>query len=228
MGRFFDRIKKVKSLLYASRILVFGDSIAYGNEDKKGGWVERLKNFFIEKKFSDPNFYYSVYNLGVSGDTTEELLKRFEFETKQRLWIDDEIIIIFDIGINDSQLINKERRLKVSPQKFEENLQELIFIARKFSSKIIFIGLTPVDDSKVDPLPWFPEVSYKNEYIKNFNEIIKLVCDKNNIYFVGILNEFLDRDYKRLLEDGAHPNSEGHKNIFKTVKDFLIKNKIVA
>jgi len=211
-----------------ARILVFGDSIAYGNEDKKGGWVERLKIFFIEKSFSDSNFYYSVYNLGISGDTTKELLERFEFETKQRLWENDEIIIIFDIGINDSQFINKEKRLKVSPQKFEENLQELIVIARKFSSKIIFVGLAPVDDLKVDPLPWFPEVSYKNEYVKNFNKIIKLVCDKNNVYFIDILKDFLDIDYKRLLEDGAHPNSEGHKKIFETVKDFLIKNKIVA
>jgi lysophospholipase L1-like esterase len=211
-----------------ARILVFGDSIAYGNEDKNGGWVERLKNFFIEKSFSDPNFYYSVYNLGVSGDTTEELLKRFEFETKHRLWLKDEIIIIFDIGINDSQFINKEKRLKVPPQKFEENLQNLIITARKFSSKIIFVGLNPVDDLKVDPLPWFPEVSYKNEYSKKFNEIIKLVCEKNNVYFINILNEFFDMDYKRLLEDGAHPNSKGHEKIFETVKDFLIRKKIVA
>ncbi len=173
---------------FMARILVFGDSIAYGKEDKKGGWVERLKNFFIEKSFSDPNFYYSVYNLGVSGDTTEELLKRFELETKHRLWENDEIIIIFDIGLNDSEFINKGKRLKVTPQKFEENLKELIDIARKFSSKIIFVGLTPVDDLKVDPLPWFPEVSYKNEYVKNFDEIIKLICKKNNVYFIDILN----------------------------------------
>ena len=46
--------------------------------------------------------------------------------------------------------------------------------------------------------------------------------------FFYILNDFLDKDYKRLLEDGAHPNSEGHEKIFETVKDFLIQNKIVA
>lgn len=211
-----------------SRILVFGDSITYGEKDKKGGWVERLKNFFIEKSFSDPNFDYSVYNLGVSGDTTEELLKRFEFETKQRLWMREEIIIIFAIGTNDSQFINKEKRFRVSLQEFERNIQELIAIAGKFSSKIIFIGLTPVDDLKVDPIPWFPEVSYANEYIKNFNKTIKLICKKNNVYFIDILNEFLDTDYKKLLEDGAHPNSEGHEKFFETVKDFLIQNKIIA
>jgi len=212
----------------STRILVFGDSIAYGNEDKNGGWVDRLKLFFIGKSFTDPNLYYSVYNLGVSGDTTEELLQRLEFETKQRLWPDDEIIIMFNIGINDLELINKEKRLKVSPQKFEANLQELIVTARKFSSKIIFIGLAPVDDLKVNPLPWFPEVSYKNEYVKKFNEITKLVCEKNNVYFIDILKDFLDADYKKLLEDGAHPNSGGHKKIFEIVKNFLIKNKIVG
>jgi len=30
-----------------------------------------------------------------------------------------------------------------------------------------------------------------------------------------------------LLEDGLHPNSEGHKKIFESVKEFLIKNKII-
>lgn len=29
------------------------------------------------------------------------------------------------------------------------------------------------------------------------------------------------------LEDGLHPNSEGHKKMFIRVKDFLIENKII-
>ncbi len=210
-----------------SRILIFGASITYGKWDLKGGWVQRLRNYIDEKSLSDPNFDYSIYNLGVSGDTTEDLLKRFELETKRRFWEEKEIIIMFQIGINDSQVVFGKNESRTSAQKFQDNIQKLIELSRKFSSKIIFIELPPVDESKVDPIPWYPKYSYKNEYIKSFNEIIKSLCEKNKIYFVEVFKKWRSGDYKTLLQDGVHPNSEGHEKIFETVKNFLIKNKIV-
>jgi lysophospholipase L1-like esterase len=209
------------------RILVFGASITYGAWDKEGGWVQRLRKFLDEKTLTDPNFYCIIYNLGISGDTTEDLLERFEFETKQRLKEEEKTIIIFAIGTNDSQFIHSQNSLRHSPQKFQNNLQKLVNLARKFSSKIIFVGLTPVDELKVDPIPWDTDKSYKNEYIQKYNEIIKSVCKKNKIYFIEILEKFVKLDYKDLLEDGLHPNSKGHQEIFEIVKDYLIQNKII-
>lgn len=212
-----------------ARILVFGDSIVYGawDREKEGGWVQRLRKFLDEKHFVEPDFEYSVYNLGVSGNILEELLKRFEFETKQRLEEKEEIIIIFQIGINDSQFVISENKLRTSPEKFKENIQNLIKIAKNFTQKIIFVGLTLVDELKTTPIPCNPNKIYKNENIKRNNEIIKSVCKENNTYFIEIFDKCLKSDYKNLLEDGLHPNSEGHKKIFETVKDFLIKNKII-
>jgi lysophospholipase L1-like esterase len=209
------------------RILVFGASITYGAWDKEGGCVQRLRKFLDEKTLTDPNFYCIIYNLGISGDTTEDLLERFEFETKQRLKEEEKTIIIFAIGTNDSQFIHSQNSLRHSPQKFQNNLQKLVNLARKFSSKIIFVGLTPVDELKVDPIPWDTDKSYKNEYIQKYNEIIKSVCKKNKIYFIEILEKFVKLDYKDLLEDGLHPNSKGHQEIFEIVKDYLIQNKII-
>jgi len=34
-------------------------------------------------------------------------------------------------------------------------------------------------------------------------------------------------DYKKFLEDGVHPNSEGHQLIYSMVKDFLVKNSVL-
>jgi len=211
-----------------ARILVFGDSIVYGAWDRsrEGGWVQKLRKFLDEKHLTDPDFDYSTYNLGVSGDTTVDLLERFEFETKQRLK-EENGIIIFQIGINDSQFVISQNNLRTSPEKFKENIQKLINIAKKLSSKIVFLGLTPVEDERVNPIPWAPEKSYRNEYVKEYNEIIKSTCSKNKIPFIEIFEEWVKRDYKSLLEDGAHPNSEGHQKIFETVKDFLIRNKII-
>jgi len=180
-----------------------------------------------EKHFIEPDFEYSVYNLGVSGNTIGELLERFEFETKQRLEEGEEIIIIFQIGINDSQFVISENKLRTSPEKFKENIQNLIKVAKIFTQKIIFVGLTLVDESKTAPIPWNPNKIYKNENIKRNNEIIKSVCKENNIYFIEIFDKWLKSDYKNLLEDGLHPNSQGHQKIFETVKDFLIQNKII-
>lgn len=209
------------------RILVFGTSITFGAWDRKGGWVERLKNFFIKKFLSDKNFRYLVYNLGISGDTTEDLLERFEFEAKQRLKEGEETIVIFEIGGNDSQFIHSQNSLRILPEKFRQNIQNLINLAKKFSSKIIFIGHSPVDETKTTPIPWNRDKSYKNENVSKYNEIIKSVCQENNVYFIEIFEKLSKLGYQNLLEDGLHSNSKGHQKIFETIKDFLIKNKII-
>lgn len=213
-----------------AQILVFGDSITYGAWDTEGGWVQRLRRYLDARTLSDPDSYYLVYNLGVSGDTTEDLLERLGFETKQRLDEEEEAVFIFAIGENDSAFINKRKRHQrhqVEPKDFERNVLKLIRLARKYASKIVFVGLVPVDDAKVDPVPWRPEISYRNEYISAYNRILKAVCRKRKIPFVDVFDELAKEDYKHLLEDGAHPNSRGHRKIFESVKSFLEDKKII-
>ena len=207
-----------------ARILVFGDSITYGAWDmKKGGWTDRLKSFCMEKSLENAEFDYPVYNLGISGDNSDDILKRFEFEIKQRIWKNKEIFIIFEIGINDSQIGN----IGISSERFKKNIDKLINTSSKFSSKIIFIGLNPVDELKTSPIPWDENMFYTNERIKKYDKIIKYSCEKKQIYFIDIFNEFSKLDYKKLLEDGLHPNSEGHQKMFEIVIDFLMEKGII-
>lgn len=207
-----------------AQILVFGDSISYGAWDKEGGWVSRLKKYL---DISQPK-EHDVYNLGIPIDeSSEEVLKRFIPETKARLGSEKEYIIIFSIGVNDSQFINSKNNFRTKPEKFRENIQKLINLAQRFTSKVIFISLAPVDESKTDPIPWVPDRSYKNSYIKKYNEMIKAICKENKIYFIEFFNKLIRSDYKRTLDDGIHPNAKGHQKIFETIKDFLIKNKII-
>lgn len=203
-------------------VLVFGDSIVYGAWDREGGWVQRLRKFFDENRED-----YLIYNLGISGNTTDDLLKRFEFETEQRLKEEKETIFIFAIGMNDSQFVNSEKKLRVSPEKFKENIRKLIALAQKFSSKIIFVGLTPVDERKTTPISWNTDKSYKNEYIQKYNKMIKTVCEENKIYFIEIFGKLKEMNYQELLHDGLHPNSKGHQRIYKFVKEFLVKSGVV-
>lgn len=213
--------------MFTGQILVFGASTTYGAWDKEGGWVQRLRKYLDERNLSDPNFYCMLYNLGVSGNTTEDLLERFEFETKQRLGDEAETIFIFAIGINDSQFVHSKNSLRTSRQEFRGNIQKLMDLAKKYSSKTVFVGPFPADEAKTIPVSWNKDKSYKNEYIKEYEEIIKSVCAENKIDFIEVFDKWMKMDYKKLLEDGLHPNSEGHEKIFETVKDYLIKNEVV-
>lgn len=178
-----------------------------------------------EKRLAGSDFL--VYNLGISGDNTDGLLERFDFETKQRLDEDEENIIIFAIGINDSQFVQSQKGFRINPEKFRNNIKNIISLAEKYSSIICFVGLTPVDEAKTSPIPWNVDKFYKNEFIKKYDKIIKSICAKNKIRFIDIYGKFAKADYKKLLEDGLHPNSKGHKMIFEIVKDFLVKEKII-
>lgn len=208
-----------------TRICVFGDSIVWGADDLiNGGWVNRFKIYFKKTgKFNE------VFNLGVSADTSSLLLERIENECKARLKMElkNENIVIIQTGINDSVFSRDKKELETSPEKFRVNIQKLINITQKFSSKIVFVGLTPVEESKVNPIPWDKSRSYKNENIQKYNEIIKSVYEENNIPFIEIFDDWIKQNCKNLLEDGLHPNSEGHRRIFETVKEFLTENKII-
>jgi len=209
------------------QILIFGDSIAYGAWDREGGWVQRLRKFLDEKTLTKKDFYCLVYNLGVSGDTTDDLLERFEFETKQRIEEKEDAIIVFSIGGNDATFIDKEKQCQVSKEKFRENIQKLTALADKYALKIIFTGLLPADELKTMPISWAPGAYYRNNDIIQYDKIIKSFCQENNIFFIDVFNQFINLDYKNLLADGQHPNFAGHQKIFEIIKEFLVKNKII-
>jgi len=203
-----------------STYLIFGASITYGAWDtEKGGWVQRLRSFIEEKnKMED-----IVYNLGISGETTNDILKRFRIETEQRLkekW-GKSPIIIFSLDINDSITLIKENKLIIPLEKYQENLKELFNLAKNFISEVIVIGPTNIDEKVANP--WDENIEYYNKDIKESNEIAKRLCNENNILFIEIFN-ILEKDD---LEDGLHPNSKGHEKMFEIIKDALIKNKII-
>lgn len=149
-----------------------------------------------------------------------------EFETSQRAYKDSDTIIIFAIGVNDSYIFNSTKKPNTSPNVFQKNVQILIDLSKKFSSKIIFVGFLPVDQPKVDPVPWRKEISFKEEYVEKFDAMLKSICEKNKIHFVDLMNQFRG-DYRDFLEDGVHPNTKGHERIFNIIKEFLIENKVI-
>jgi lysophospholipase L1-like esterase len=203
-----------------ANVLIFGDSITLGAWDTKGGWADRLKRYFYQRSVNSKlTEYNEVYNLGRSGDTTNEIVKRFDSETKVRMWGDPLTILIFAVGVNDSIIIDNIE--KVPTNKFKKNVEKIIQKAQKYTDKIVFLDLLPVDESKVSPIPWSPRESLSNNSIDKYNNILKTMIDASNCRLVNVSSDFAGQDYKSLLEDGVHPNSRGHELIYEKVSDFL-------
>lgn len=205
------------------KILVFGDSISAGAWDKEGGWVNRLQKFTnqitVESNF---NRYDMVYNLSISGDKTDLLQSRFTNEVTPRLNEAKEVFgIIFAIGINDALYNNSQKKFWTPFEKFQRSLTDLFKSARGFSNHVISVGLTPADESRVDPIPWEPDCSYKNDFIKTYDTAVKQISLQESLKYVPLFDRFQHQDPTKLLEDGIHPNTLGHQLIYDTIKPVL-------
>ncbi len=193
-------------------IFILGDSITYGTGDnEKCGWVNRLRLNLEE----NDNRVNDIFNLGIPGDNSEGLKRRFELEFETRKDEDNEYLIIFSIGVNDTQDVNGKDR--VTLEQYENNILYLLSTAKKHTNNIVFLGLTKVDKSKVVPLPWSKSKSYFNRKITLFDNKLKEICTKNNIKYISMYDELSLNE----LSDGLHPNSIGHQKICNKVNEFI-------
>lgn len=208
-------------------LLIFGSSITWGAWDKEGGWAQRLKSY-CDNKAIEANFdnYTAVYCLGVSGDKTTDLLERFDTEVKARIDEEEKTLILIEIGINDSQFVLEENQHRVSPEEYRKNLLTLINKSKQYEASLIFIGLTPVD-LRVDPTPWTPGKTYRLEFVKKYEEILKEVSREQNIPLIEVMSKFPEERYQELLVDGLHPSTEGHRIIFEEVKKYLVETRTI-
>lgn len=210
-----------------AKFFIFGDSFPYGKWDTElNGWASRLRRMLDEKIMSGHG-YYETYNFGVPGDFSEGLLKRFESDLRPRFRDGEDIVIIFEIGVNDSQFQRQTGKLRTSKEDFEENLRELIGIAQKYTSKVVVIGLTPINEEQTLTVSWYRDDYYKNKLIFEYNEIIKQVCLQKSVYFIDVFEKLNDKRYFDNLVDGIHPNAKGHEWLFRIVKEFLVEKKLI-
>lgn len=192
-----------------------------------GGWVSRLTEFLETRYLAGEGDESYIYNLSISGDQSDDILARFENEIKLRFSQKRDFVVIFATVLNDSAVVHSKNDHWVNLQDFENNLRQLIAMAREYSDQIIFLGQTAVDQEIVDPMPWDTDKSYRDEDIKKYDQALQNIAKENNAGYVPLFDKFMAGDYKKLLHDGAHPNSAGHQLIFETVRDYLSEQKII-
>ena len=202
-------------------ILAFGDSIVFGrgnNIDR--GWTGRLRKYFETK-----DYYNALYNLGVPGANSNHLLERFETECKARTDSkrpDDKRIILIGIGMNDIRYKKIPDEAETPIAVFKKNILKLIKIAKKYTDKIVFIGITPVDETLTKP---YEGLFYTNEQIKKYNRLISSCCKDNQVLFIDLFSEL--ENQKEIFDDGIHLNAKGYEKMYEIIKKFLIDNKLI-
>lgn len=204
------------------RVLVFGASSAQGYWDSEGGWVDRLKRHYdkaqMEKGFSIE--LPRVMNLGISGNTAADVLKRIESETQARQ-NEKGLVIIIQVGSNNAAEQNGKPRS--TAEEYQKELEAIINKAKVFTNKIFVVGFPAVDESKTNPIAW-ADLSYKNENILKFENAARTCAEDQNVVFVPVFEAFrrqMGSGTQMNAHDGLHPNNNGHKLIFELIHPVL-------
>lgn len=178
------------------KVLAFGDSLTAGYRlPAKDSYPAQL-----EQLLTSNGYKISITNAGVSGDTSEQGLRRVDWALKQ----DKYDIVLLALGANDGL-----RQLPVD--KMEENLNKMIEKFTSSGAKVLLLGMK------------LPPNLYRN-YRVGFEEAFKRVAQKQKVPFMDFLLEGVAANSSLNLEDQIHPNAEGYKIVATNVKEFLVKN----
>lgn len=207
-----------------NKILVFGDSITYGQRDlEMGGWVNRLR---LALAHDSSITSCHVFNMGISGQSTTEILDRLERECEGRVLDDANNIIVIAVGINDTQILEGE--IINDEDTFKSNVIALINKAKDLTDKVIYLGLTPVDDSRTNPVTWDRSRIWKSELVENYDNIISEICSEMGVRYVYVY----DQIDPATNEDGLHPSEAGHiilaEIMGNVIYDYLKKASPIA
>jgi lysophospholipase L1-like esterase len=89
------------------------------------------------------------------------------------------------------------------------------------------VGLTPVDEDRTTPLG---ELYHTNQRQWEYDRIVERVCSQTGAVYLDVAGAIgtLSSDIgaieydPTLLADGLHPNSEGHRRLFKIFQPQIV------
>ncbi len=194
------------------RILVFGDSIAYGSWAETG-WVDLIKREAHKRVIeSQGSTKLQVINLGIGSDSSTKILQRMAAEIDSRHSSSWPFVFIFSFGTNDERI--SDDKPETSIEQFETNVRDIIREARTHTDKILFVGTPPIGQ----PLVVFKGAEYSDERVKTYEERLRTILESEDIQFVPIRPAFEQAGSDSLYSyDHLHPGNEGHKLIAATV-----------
>ena len=177
------------------QVLFFGDSHVAGVGDEAGlGWVGR-----IAAAGFDAGRPFIPYNLGVGGNTSVDVLTRWQIEAQPRLRALMRSRVVFSFGVNDTTLEGGECRVEASDSL--EALAKILSRADSLELQTLIVGPAPVDDEE------------QNDRIAALSQGFATICAERSVPFVDIVGALRDsKVWRREVagDDGAHPGGAGY------------------
>lgn len=166
------------------RVVFMGNSITEG-------WIKKDPDFFSGK---------SYINRGISGQTTPQMLLRFQADV---IALKPKVVVIL-AGINDIAGNTGPSTLEM----IEDNISSMSVLAKSAGIKVILSSVLPAYD-----FPWRRGLN-PAEKVVALNEWIKNYASKNGFIYLDYYSPMVD-DRKGLkaeyTTDGVHPNEKGYK-----------------
>ena len=177
-----------------NNFVLIGDSLTFGyGVSKSNSWVEGLKNYIISK-----NINYTIFNKGINGNTTTDMLNRF---TEDVINLNPNKIFIMG-GTNDL-LSNRQVSSIV------DNIELMIKESLSKTNDII-IGIPPRIIKEDAKRLFMPSLTYDycEKNLENLKVALINLCNNYNVKFIDFYSLTLNNN---IYIDGIHFNKEGHK-----------------
>ncbi len=166
------------------RVVFMGNSITEG-------WAKMAPAFFDEP---------SYINRGISGQTTPQMLIRFQQDVVS---LQPSAVVIL-AGTNDIA----GNTGPSTPAMIMDNIRSMAEIARASNIEVILCSVLPAFD-----YPWSPGKK-PNQEIPKLNEMIRDYADNEQFYYLDYYSAMVDERNglnQTLTYDGVHPNEKGYE-----------------
>lgn len=188
-----------RPLRSAQRIVIVGDSIAYGRCDPHGGWAGRLAAAHIAANEAE----HRVFNLAVPGSTLADVSEQTPVLLGPRL--PDTLLVA--AGINDCALpLAAPQTPCDGPAHIADSLRSLADTALSHAARLVVAGPTWVDEARTRN---YEGLRFTRERALALRESVRAWCAENHIDHLDMWEPLRERS--ELLADGLHPTPEGHE-----------------
>ena len=177
------------------KVVCLGDSITWGFPyGPEYSWVSMLTEV-LEAEF---------INEGINGNTTDNMLRRFYRSVTKH----EPTHLVILGGANDVMW-------QESIDRIVHNLQSMVKKAQEDGIKVIMATPTAIDHREVDR-----RLNRLRAWIKGF-------AGENDIPVIDFAAAYFDAEgnirSELLMPDGAHPNKEGYKAMFKMIDQNIFR-----
>lgn len=135
-----------------------------------------------------------------------------------------DIVIIFG-GTNDYSKNGYLGKISDSPEadSFYGNVQSVIDNIKSLKSDIEIVFLTPLKHGYIEGQPSYPNANNNGNYLDDYVEAIKEVCDKNNVKYIDMFNEsgIDENNVEEFTLNNIMLNEKGHNVVGKTIAEEL-------